>query len=223
MKLCITSALIICICSCNSPSDSIAKKFMSVNDSRGKVRYESLSELRDTISTWGLDSNSLIDVSDSVRALYGFGFKMFIFNKDLNIMRDICEADFPGLNNHVNLEKTSLFKKKNASEITLLNSSMVEGQTLISQMEDLRDSVNYQVLVIYGFHQKQELDYRLSEINQLFDNIDFKIYFLPPQRFNNSKMSEYDFLSIRYKHWEDQGIEIPEIGYQILDSLKRVQ
>jgi hypothetical protein len=223
MKLCTTIVLIISICGCNSPNDSIAKKFKSIDDSRGKVRYESLSELRDTISSWGLDAKSLIDLPDTIRALYGYGFKMFIFNKDLNVMRDICEADFPGLNNHVNLEKTSLFKKMNASEIILLRSSNVAGQTLISQMEDLRDSVNYQVLVIYGFHQKQELDYRLSEINQLFADSDYKIYYLPPQRFNDSEMSEYDFLSIRYKHWEDQGIEIPEIGYKIMDSLKSVQ
>jgi len=52
------------------------------------------------------------------------------------------------------------------------------------------------------------------------DNQCLKTYFLSPQKFNDSEMSEYDFLSIRYKHWEDQGIEIPEIGYHILDSLK---
>jgi len=216
-------ALFIYLYGCNNSNDSIAKKFMSTNDSRGKMRYESIAELRDTISIWGLDSNYLIDVPDSMRALYGFGFKMFIFNKELKILRDICEADFPGLKNHINLKKSSRFKKMNPSELALLNASNMDGQTLMLKIEELRDSVEYQVIVIYGFHKKNELDYRMSEIDQLFVSTDYQTYFLPAQRFNDSKMSEYDFLSIRYKHWEEQGIEIPEIGYRILDSLKAGQ
>src|SRR5690554_1943802 len=138
---------------CGAPAGCM--DYLTQSDGRGKVKYETVAELQNTLNAWNYTNAMALKMSDSVRAYFPEAFRMYLVNEQLQVNDDICEAYFPGLAKKVDLRDQRTFNPPDRYIKSLLeNSSTVDDRNLLEVIRENAEEHPVQAIIVMGFSKK---------------------------------------------------------------------
>ena len=188
----------IAVVGCGAPAGRM--EYLTKSDGRGKYRYETVAELQDTLAAWNYPDAMALKMPDSVRANFPYAFKIYLVNEQLDVLHDICEAYFPGLEKEVNLNDQRWFRQPDRYVKSLLEqSTTVDDKELLKLVRENTKEYQVQAIVAMRFYKKAVFDERMEELKVLFKGDLPPVYCVHTLRFFDGDLLESEFLTIQYK------------------------
>lgn len=207
---------------CGAPAGRTG--YLTKTDGRGKIRYKTVAELQDTLAAWNYPNAMALKMPDSVRANFPHMFKMYLLNDKLEVLHEVCEAYFPGLEKNVDLADQRWFNPPDRYVKSLLeHSTTVDDRELLKVIRENTAEHPVQVIVVMGFYKKELFDDRMEELSTLFEGNLPPVYSVHTLRFFDGDLSESEFLTIQYKWFEENREKLPQEAYDRLDSIRRAE
>lgn len=206
---------------CGAPAGRM--DYLTQSDGRGKVKYETVAELQDTLAAWNYPNAMALKMSDSVRANFPHAFQLYLVNEKLDVLHQICEAYFPGLEKKVHLENQRAFRSPDRYVKSLFeHSTTVDDRELLKVIKENTKEHPVQAIVVMGFSKKVVFDDRIEELSTLFEGGDLPpVYCVHTNQFFDNDLRESAFLAIQLKWLEANGYNMPKEAHDHVDSLIR--
>lgn len=208
---------------CGAPEGRM--EYLTQSDGRGKVKYETVAELQDTLAAWNYPNAMALKMSDSVRANFYRAYHLYLVNEKLDVLDQICEAYFPGLGKKVNLKNQRAFRPPDRYMESLFeHSTTVDSRKLLDVLRENAKEHPVQAIVVMGFSKKVVFDDRNEELRTLFEDGDLPpVYCVHTNQFGDSDLPESEFLAIQLKWSDDNGYNVPKEAFDHVETLRKAE